>query len=86
MSMYDDDDDRNDGAHLGFPDTWIEWFCRRRGYEWLCEVELAFIGASKSLRGGGACARVQHPLPPAAHCAYPRCIHALQRTRSTCTA
>ena len=63
MSMYDDDDDRHDGAHLGFPDTWIEWFCRRRGYEWLCEVELSFIGASTSPRGGGACARSASAAP-----------------------
>lgn len=47
MSAGAGDDDRDDSfCDFAFPETWIEWHCRRRGFEWLCEVELAFIGAA----------------------------------------
>jgi hypothetical protein len=24
-------------------ETWIEWFCKRKGHEYLCEVDKSFI-------------------------------------------
>ena len=30
-------------------ETWVEWFCKRRGHEFICEVDWAFIEDSSNL-------------------------------------
>jgi hypothetical protein len=30
-------------------ETWIEWFCKKRGHEFLCEVDKAFFEDASNL-------------------------------------